>query len=146
MRCPLDLDVVGLGERTWIDFICCHLTADQQGESQVEKRNHNALYGLVHMLNASELIQSLVCDNESTGYVFIVGDFNYRLTMSPDTCMELIRDGFGKQKKDAICSLYDNDQLIGCLSTAVAFPGFQELTLPSFPPTYKKKVTNEWID
>ncbi len=43
VRCPLDLDVLGLGERTSIDFLCCHLAADQQGESQLEKRNQNAL-------------------------------------------------------------------------------------------------------
>ncbi|KNB43711.1 endonuclease exonuclease phosphatase [Blastocystis sp. subtype 4] len=129
VRCPLDLDVLGLGERTSIDFLCCHLAADQQGESQLEKRNQNAF----------ELVQALVYDGESTGYVFIMGDFNYRLTMSPDSCIEMIRDGFGNQKNDAICSLYDNDQLISCLSTAASFPGFQELTLPSFPPTYKKR-------
>ena len=94
-------------------------------------------------MNNSELVQALVYDGESTGYVFIMGDFNYRLTMSPDSCIEMIRDGFGNQKNDALCSLYDNDQLISCLSTAASFPGFQELTLPSFPPTYKKRVRNE---
>ena len=34
----------------------------------------------------------------------------------------------------------DNDLLTPCLATAATFPGFQELTLPSFAPTYKRKV------
>ena len=54
--------------------------------------------------------------------------------------MDLIVEGVGNQNPDAYCALLDNDQLIPCLATAATFPGFQELTLPSFAPTYKKKV------
>ena len=54
--------------------------------------------------------------------------------------MDLIVEGVGNQNPDTYCALLDNDQLIPCLATAATFPGFQELTLPSFAPTYKKKV------
>ena len=36
--------------------------------------------------NCSELIQSLVCDvNQHQGFVFIVGDLNYRIDMDAQT-------------------------------------------------------------
>lgn len=54
--------------------------------------------------------------------------------------MDLIVEGVGKNNPDAYCALLDNDQLIPCLATGATFPGFQELTLPTFAPTYKKKV------
>ena len=56
--------------------------------------------------------------------------------------MDLIVAGVGHENPDAYCALLDNDQLIPCLATAATFPGFQELTLPTFAPTYKKKVCN----
>lgn len=43
IRFPLALDLLGLGEMTHLDFLCCHLTADQQGESKLDKRNQNAM-------------------------------------------------------------------------------------------------------
>ena len=46
----------------------------------------------------------------------------------------------GNENAEAMCALVDNDQLTPCLATAATFPGFQELTLPSFAPTYKRKV------
>ena len=55
--------------------------------------------------------------------------------------MDLIVLGVGNANPDAYCALLDNDQLIPCLATAATFPGFQELTLPTFAPTYKKKVS-----
>ena len=58
-------------------------------------------------------------------------------------CMDLIVAGVGHQNPDAYCALLDNDQLIPCLATAATFPGFQELTLPTFAPTYKKKVCDD---
>ena len=128
---------------THLDFLCCHLTADQQGESKLDKRNQNAMQEEYPRVSDSELVQSLVQDEEPTGYIFIVGDLNYRITMLPDQCINTIGEGIGHHNKEAIYSLFDNDQLITCLATAASFPGFQELTLPSFAPTYKKRVIFE---
>ena len=46
----------------------------------------------------------------------------------------------GHGDSEAAYQLIDNDQLTPCLATAATFPGFQELTLPRFAPTYKRKV------
>ena len=54
--------------------------------------------------------------------------------------MGLIVEAVGNENAEAMCALVDNDQLTPCLATAATFPGFQELTLPSFAPTYKRKV------
>ena len=54
--------------------------------------------------------------------------------------MELIAEGIGNGDSSAYASLLDNDQLTSALATSASFPGFQELTLPKFAPTYKKKV------
>ena len=54
--------------------------------------------------------------------------------------MELITQGVGAGNQEALQTLYDNDQLSSCLATSAAFPGFQEVALPLFAPTYKKKV------
>ena len=54
--------------------------------------------------------------------------------------MRLITQAVGQGNADAKQTLFDNDQLTPCLATGAAFPGFQELTLPEFAPTYKKKV------
>lgn len=60
--------------------------------------------------------------------------------------MELITQGVGAGDQEALQMLYDNDQLIPCLATAAAFPGFQEVAMPLFAPTYKKKVSEESAD
>lgn len=52
-------------------------------------------------------------------------------------------EAVGNENADAMCALIDNDQLTPCLATAATFPGFQELTLPQFAPTYKRKVSAE---
>ena len=54
--------------------------------------------------------------------------------------MQLIVEGVGNHDSNAFSALLDNDQLTSSLASAASFAGFQELTLPSFPPTYKKKV------
>ena len=54
--------------------------------------------------------------------------------------MQLIVKAIGNNDADAAYTLIDNDQLTPCLATAATFPGFQELTLPRFAPTYKRKV------
>ena len=54
--------------------------------------------------------------------------------------MGLIVEAVGNENAEAMCALVDNDQLTPCLATAAPFPGFQELTLPAFAPTYKRKV------
>ena len=54
--------------------------------------------------------------------------------------MQLIVEGVGNHDSNAFSALLDNDQLTPCLATSATFPGFQELTLPSFAPTYKRKV------
>ena len=79
-----------------------------------------------------------------------MGDMNYRIDMPPEAvffvfylnkqCLDLIVEGVGHHNPDAFYALVDNDQLTPCLATAATFPGFQELTLPSFAPTYKRKV------
>ena len=46
----------------------------------------------------------------------------------------------GLHNKESQAALLDNDQLLPSLSMGVSFPGFQELDLPSFTPTYKKYV------
>lgn len=55
-------------------------------------------------------------------------------------CLNLIVEAIGNENPEAMCELIDNDQLTPCLATAATFPGFQELTLPQFAPTYKRKV------
>lgn len=55
-------------------------------------------------------------------------------------CMQMIAEGVGNQDMNAFSALLDNDQLTSALASSASFPGFQELTLPAFPPTYKKKV------
>ena len=44
VRCPIDLTAwnSALSLQTHIDFICCHLAADQSGASKLEKRNEDA--------------------------------------------------------------------------------------------------------
>lgn len=84
-----------------------------------------------------------------------MGDMNYRIDMAPEQvwfdfpfkvqCLELIVEGVGKQNPEAFFALIDNDQLTPCLATSAAFPGFQELTLPAFAPTYKRKVIVCWM-
>ena len=49
-------------------------------------------------------------------------------------------EGVGQKDPEAFAALLDNDQLTSALATSASFPGFQELTLPEFAPTYKKKV------
>lgn len=46
----------------------------------------------------------------------------------------------GLHDKESQAALLDNDELLPSLSMGVSFPGFQELGLPSFAPTYKKYV------
>ena len=43
VRCPLNLESVGLDGSSQIDFICCHLASDANGESKLDKRNKNAV-------------------------------------------------------------------------------------------------------
>lgn len=52
VRCPLDLRVLNMKDaiQTQIDFICCHLASDQKGVSKIEKRNKNAVYGLIQII------------------------------------------------------------------------------------------------
>lgn len=51
-------------------------------------------------------------------------------------------NGVGLKNEEAFSQLLDNDQLTTSLVTSSTFPGFQELSVPSFAPTYKKKVMN----
>ena len=43
VRCPLNLECIGLEGMSQIDFICCHLASDLNGESKLDKRNKNAV-------------------------------------------------------------------------------------------------------
>lgn len=45
IRCPLNLHSwnESLSADTHVDFICCHLAADQSGVSKLEKRNADAV-------------------------------------------------------------------------------------------------------
>ena len=92
----------------------------------------------------SELVQALVLDDsQNKGFVLSYQHDSGRCISSIILllqCMDLIVEGVGKNNPDAYCALLDNDQLIPCLATGATFPGFQELTLPTFAPTYKKKV------
>ena len=54
--------------------------------------------------------------------------------------MGLIVEAVGNENAEAMCALVDNDQLTPCLATAATFPGFQELTLPSF--RYKSAIVS----
>ena len=54
--------------------------------------------------------------------------------------MRLITQAVGHGDAAPLQALRDNEQLTACLATGAAFPGFQELALPTFAPTYKKKV------
>ena len=87
VRCPIDLSGWhdSLQLRTHVDFICCHLASDQHGESKLAKRNKNAVLGLWYIVIYRELVQSLVLDDSDTkGYVFAMGDMNYRIDMPPE--------------------------------------------------------------
>ena len=87
VRCPLELGVLGLdpARSTQIDFICCHLASDQKGQTKIAKRNKNAVYDSIRVLMISELVQALVLDDsQNQGYVFTMGDLNYRINMTPE--------------------------------------------------------------
>lgn len=46
VRIPFNLSILNpnLPIKSCIDFVCCHLAADQSGESKLEKRNKDAQY------------------------------------------------------------------------------------------------------
>lgn len=52
VRLPLDLSVINhnFSLQTSLDFVCCHLAADTNGESKVEKRNQNAQFILISFI------------------------------------------------------------------------------------------------
>lgn len=54
--------------------------------------------------------------------------------------IQLVTAAFGKHSARALRQLCDNDELAQAMATGVAFPGFQELGSPRFPPTYKRRV------
>ena len=54
--------------------------------------------------------------------------------------IQWVTAAFGNNSTRALRHLCDNDELAQAMATGVAFPGFQELESPRFPPTYKRRV------
>ena len=87
VRLPLNFAAIGMegATRSQIDFICCHLASDQHGQSKLEKRNKIAVCVRGEEMTSSELVQSLVLDgDDNRGFVFAMGDMNYRIDMPPE--------------------------------------------------------------
>lgn len=114
---------------TSICFVCAHFAA---GQSQVAERN--ADYNEIMRRVSFPMGRSL----NSHQYLFLCGDFNYRVDMDKDELKELIRIG-------DLASVLQHDQLKKQQECGAAFNNFLEGDIV-FPPTYKYDLFSDDYD
>lgn len=114
---------------TSICFVCAHFAA---GQSQVSERN--ADYNEIMRKVSFPMGRSL----NSHQYLFLCGDFNYRVDMDKDEMKELIRIG-------DLNSVLQYDQLKRQQDSGAAFNNFSEGDI-TFPPTYKYDLFSDDYD
>lgn len=87
VSCHLDLNPAvfcpSLPSPLPLRFVCCHLAADTNGESKLDRRNRDAKYAHPPLLSPSELVNAMVKDGSAGGFAFVLGDLNYRIDMTP---------------------------------------------------------------
>jgi hypothetical protein len=119
---------------TTLAFATAHLASDAgDGSAKVEHRNKDS----------REIVRFLKIDMEDVEvdwpllhhHAFFFGDLNYRIALEPSVALQAT--------VDAACSgnwapLHDKDELTAEMRAGRAFCGFQEASLPAFPPTYRR--------
>ena len=101
-------------------FVCSHFAAGQDALAFRNKDYEDAVAAFVFGGN-----QVLF----NTDFIFWFGDFNYRIDMTREEVLDLIRS-------KSFAKLLENDQLKKQMSLRKVFEGFEEAKI-SFPPTYK---------
>ncbi|OAA67286.1 phosphoinositide phosphatase [Niveomyces insectorum RCEF 264] len=114
---------------TPICFVTAHLAA---GFANYEERNKD--YSTIH--HGLRFQRNRRIDNHDA--VIWFGDFNYRIGLSRERAMELVKAG-------DLESLYENDQLNLQMVAGLAFPYYSEARI-TFPPTYKFDVGRDEYD
>lgn len=114
---------------TPICFVTAHLAA---GFANYEERNKD--YATIH--DGLRFQRNLGIDDHDT--VIWLGDFNYRIGLSRERTMDLIR------KRD-LETMYENDQLNLQMVAGLAFPYYSEARI-TFLPTYRFDVGSDDYD
>ncbi|KAK7908118.1 Inositol-1-4-5-trisphosphate 5-phosphatase 1 [Apiospora marii] len=114
---------------TQLCFVTAHLAA---GFANYEERNRD--YATIN--HGLRFQRNRGIDDHDT--VVWLGDFNYRIGLSHERAMELVR-------QQDLARLYDNDQLNLQMVAGLAFPFYSEAKI-NFMPTYKFDIGTDRYD
>ncbi|KAI1341616.1 SacI homology domain-containing protein [Xylariaceae sp. FL0016] len=114
---------------TQLCFVTAHLAA---GFANYEERNRD--YATIH--HGLRFQRNRGIDDHDT--VIWLGDFNYRIGLSHDRAMDLV-------KRQDLEKLYENDQLNLQMVAGLSFPYYSEAPI-AFMPTYKFDIGTDRYD